>query len=109
MSNNKITKGNKANSEGEAFYIISIAASRSHMHPQTLRQYDRLGIVSPTRTPGQGRRYSSEDIGLLLIVQALVNEGINLAGVKQILELKKKIIKIEDELRWHKRELKKRS
>lgn len=108
MSKNNNDNDNETNQE-EVFYIISIASRLSNMHPQTLRQYDRLGIVSPTRASGQGRRYSSQDIESLLIVQTLVNEGINLAGVKQILELKKRIIKIEDELRWHKRELKKRS
>ena len=74
-------------SEAEVFYIISVASKLSGMHPQTLRQYDRLGLVSPSRASGRGRRYSSEDIELLLMVQALVNDGINLAGVKKIMEL----------------------
>ena len=69
-------------------YVISVAATLAGMHPQTLRQYDRLGLVSPDRTPGRGRRYSTRDIELLRQVQRLSqDEGINLAGVKRILEL----------------------
>ena len=77
----------KESSDEEVFYIISVASRLSGMHPQTLRQYDRLGLVSPSRASGRGRRYSSEDIELLLMIQALVNDGINLAGVKKIMEL----------------------
>src|SRR4051794_34203449 len=68
-------------------YVISIAAQLSGLHPQTLRQYDRLGIVSPGRSSGRGRRYSTRDIAALREVQRLTNEGVNLAGVKRILEL----------------------
>src|SRR3954465_2467077 len=69
-------------------YVISVAATLAGMHPQTLRQYDRLGLVSPGRTPGRGRRYSARDIEMLRQVQRLSqDEGINLAGVKRILEL----------------------
>ncbi|NHC15765.1 heat shock protein transcriptional repressor HspR [Motilibacter deserti] len=68
-------------------YVISIAAQLSGLHPQTLRQYDRLGIVSPGRSTGRGRRYSARDIAALREVQKLTNEGINLAGVKRIIEL----------------------
>src|SRR3954462_5079708 len=69
-------------------YVISVAATLAGMHPQTLRQYDRLGLVSPGRTPGRGRRYSARNIELLRQVQRLSqDEGINLAGVKRILEL----------------------
>src|SRR4051812_27002319 len=68
--------------------VISVAATLAGMHPQTLRQYDRLGLVSPGRTPGRGRRYSARDIEMLRQVQRLSqDEGINLAGVKRILEL----------------------
>jgi MerR family transcriptional regulator/heat shock protein HspR len=70
-----------------AVYVISIAAEISGMHAQTLRQYDRLGLVSPDRAIGRGRRYSLRDIAMLREVQRLVNEGINLAGIKKILEL----------------------
>jgi MerR family transcriptional regulator, heat shock protein HspR len=69
-------------------YVISVAAELAGMHPQTLRQYDRLGIVSPGRTSGRGRRYSMRDVQTLREVQRLSQEeGINLAGIKRILEL----------------------
>ncbi len=68
-------------------YVISVAAQLSGMHPQTLRQYDRLGLVSPGRSGGRGRRYSLRDIAALREVQRLTADGVNLAGVKRILEL----------------------
>ena len=69
-------------------FVISVAATLAGMHPQTLRQYDRLGIVSPGRAAGRGRRYSARDISLLREVQRLSHdEGVNLAGIKRILEL----------------------
>ncbi len=70
-----------------ALYVISVAAELSGLHPQTLRQYDRLGLVSPNRTEGRNRRYSLRDIASLRMVQRLVGEGINHAGVKRIIEL----------------------
>ncbi len=69
-------------------YVISIAAELAGMHAQTLRQYDRLGLVTPGRTAGGGRRYSARDISLLREVQRLSqDEGVNLAGIKRIIEL----------------------
>jgi MerR family transcriptional regulator/heat shock protein HspR len=68
-------------------YVISVAAELSGLHPQTLRQYDRLGLVSPNRTEGRNRRYSLRDIASLRTVQRLVGEGINHAGIKRIIEL----------------------
>src|SRR5881397_82248 len=71
-----------------AVFVISVAAELAGMHPQTLRQYDRLGLVSPDRTAGRGRRYSARDVALLREVQRLSQEeGVNLAGIKRILEL----------------------
>ena len=70
-----------------AVFVISVAAEISGLHPQTLRQYDRLGLVSPNRTKGRNRRYSLRDIALLRAVQRLVGEGINHAGIKRIIEL----------------------
>jgi len=67
--------------------VISVAAELSGLHPQTLRQYDRLGLVSPSRTSGRNRRYSLRDIASLRMVQRLVGEGINHVGVKRIIEL----------------------
>ena len=69
-------------------FVISVAAQLAGMHPQTLRQYDRLGLVSPGRTSGRGRRYSARDVAMLREVQRLSQEeGVNLAGIKRILEL----------------------
>ena len=71
----------------KGLYVISVAAELSGLHPQTLRQYDRLGLVSPSRTEGRNRRYSLRDIASLRVVQRLVGEGINHAGIKRIIEL----------------------
>jgi MerR family transcriptional regulator/heat shock protein HspR len=69
-------------------YVISVAAELSGLHPQTLRAYDRLGLVSPGRSSGRGRRYSLRDVLLLREVQRLSQQdGVNLSGIKQILEL----------------------
>ena len=70
-----------------AVYVISVAAELSGLHPQTLRQYDRLGLVSPGRTEGRNRRYSLRDIALLRSVTKMVSEGINHVGIKRIIEL----------------------
>ena len=78
---------NDEHSDDEAVYVISIASQLSGMHPQTLRQYDRMGLVSPGRASGRGRRYSLRDIASLRNIQRLVGEGINLAGIKRIIEL----------------------
>jgi MerR family transcriptional regulator/heat shock protein HspR len=80
-------------------YVISVAAQLSGLHPQTLRQYDRLGLVSPGRTAGRGRLYSTRDIVLLREVQRLSQEeGINLAGIKRILELETETLQLRDEV-----------
>ena len=71
----------------KGLYVISVAAELSGLHPQTLRQYDRLGLVSPDRTSGRNRRYSLRDIALLRSVTKLVEEGINHVGIKRIIEL----------------------
>ncbi|MEU9339070.1 helix-turn-helix domain-containing protein [Streptomyces sp. NPDC048290] len=77
-------------------YVISVAAQLSGLHPQTLRQYDRMGLVSPDRTPGRGRRYSVRDIELLRQVQQLSqDEGINLAGIKRIIELENHVAALQ--------------
>ncbi|OBG20986.1 heat shock protein transcriptional repressor HspR [Mycobacterium sp. 852002-51057_SCH5723018] len=69
-------------------FLISVAAELAGMHAQTLRTYDRLGLVSPRRTSGGGRRYSQHDVELLREVQRLSqDEGVNLAGIKRIIEL----------------------
>ena len=78
---------NEVPADDAAVYVISVAAEISGLHPQTLRQYDKLGLVSPSRTEGRNRRYSLRDIALLRAVQKLVGEGINNAGIKRIIEL----------------------
>ncbi len=69
-------------------YVISVAARLADMHPQTLRKYDREGLVSPSRTDGQRRLYSEEDVARLKVIRTLAeNKGLNLAGVNLVLEL----------------------
>jgi MerR family transcriptional regulator/heat shock protein HspR len=78
--------------EDAPVFVISVAAQLAGMHPQTLRQYDRLGLVNPDRTPGGGRRYSARDVALLREVQRLSQEdGVNLAGIKRIIELEQQV------------------
>jgi len=80
--------------EDEGIYVISVASQLSGLHPQTLRQYDRLGLVSPNRTVGKNRRYSLLDIVKLRNVQRLVGEGINLAGIARIIQLEEAVAKM---------------
>jgi MerR family transcriptional regulator/heat shock protein HspR len=75
-----------------ALYVISVAAELAGVHPQTLRIYERKGLLAPARTSGRSRRYSEHDISLLRRIQELTNDGISLAGVQRVLAL-------EDELR----------
>ena len=73
-------------------FVISVAATLAGMHAQTLRQYDRLGLVRPGRTAGGGRRYSPRDVALLREVQRLSQEdGVNLAGIKRIIDLESRV------------------
>ena len=82
----------------KAMYVISVAAELSGMHAQTLRTYDRMGLVSPARTRGGGRRYSDRDIELLRKIQALSqDDGVNLAGIKSIIELTEERDRLEAE------------
>src|SRR5690348_14791089 len=78
--------------EDAPVFVISVAAELAGMHAQTLRQYDRLGLVSPGRTSGGGRRYSPRDVALLREVQRLSQEdGVNLAGIKRIIDLESQV------------------
>ena len=78
--------------EDAPVFVISVAAELAGMHAQTLRQYDRLGLVSPGRTQGGGRRYSPRDVALLREVQRLSQEdGVNLAGIKRIIDLESRV------------------
>ena len=81
-----------------AVYVISVAAELAGVHAQTLRIYERKGLVEPARTPGGSRRYSEIDIALLLRIQELTNEGLNLAGVKRVLALEHRLAQLESEM-----------
>ena len=74
-------------SRDRALYIISVAAELAGVHPQTLRIYERKGLIEPSRTEGRSRRYSDRDIVLLQRIQELTNEGVSLAGVRKVLDL----------------------
>ena len=95
--------------ENQEYFVISVAAELTGMHAQTLRTYDRLGLVTPMRTKGGGRRYSRRDITMLRRIQHLSQEeGVNLAGIKTIIELSEQIEELQDELetqRGHNEEL----
>lgn len=83
----------------EEYYVISVAAELTGMHAQTLRTYDRIGLVTPMRTSGGGRRYSRRDISMLRRIQQLSQEdGVNLAGIKTIIELTEHIDELQEEL-----------
>jgi MerR family transcriptional regulator/heat shock protein HspR len=73
--------------DGRALYVISVAAELAGVHPQTLRIYERKGLLAPARTSGRSRRYSERDIALLRRIQELTNDGVSLAGVQRILAL----------------------
>ena len=79
----------------QPIFVISVAAELADMHPQTLRQYDRLGIVKPSRAPGKSRRYSQRDVNMLREVQRLSQEGVSLEGIKRILELENQVAALQ--------------
>ena len=88
MSRVPMSASRKDSAEQAPTFLISVAAELAGMHAQTLRTYDRLGLVTPQRTSGGGRRYSQRDVDLLREVQRLSqDEGVNLAGIKRIIEL----------------------
>ncbi|CCM62940.1 MULTISPECIES: heat shock protein transcriptional repressor HspR [Candidatus Microthrix] len=78
--------------QNRAVYVISVAAELAGVHPQTLRIYERKGLVDPARTGGGSRRYSQSDIDLLRRIQELTNEGLNLMGVQRVLELETELM-----------------
>ncbi|WP_026556100.1 heat shock protein transcriptional repressor HspR [Arthrobacter sp. 35W] len=80
-------------------FVISAAAELAEMHPQTLRQYDRLGIVKPSRLPGRSRRYSQHDVDMLREVQRLSQEGVSLEGIKRIMELQNQVEALRSRVR----------
>jgi MerR family transcriptional regulator/heat shock protein HspR len=88
-----------------AVFVISVAAELAGMHPQTLRIYERKGLLEPARTPGGTRRYSQEDIERLQLIQELTSQGLNLEGVRRVLALqeenrtlKRKVDRLRDKL-----------
>ena len=81
-----------------AVYVISVAADLAGVHPQTLRIYERKGLVDPARTGGGSRRYSEDDIERLRRIQDLTTDGLNLAGVKKVIELEDEVRRLEGEL-----------
>ena len=82
----------------QAVYVISVAAELAGVHPQTLRIYERKGLVTPARTGGGSRRYSQADIDHLQRIQELTNDGLSLAGVQRVLELEVRVRELEAEL-----------
>jgi MerR family transcriptional regulator/heat shock protein HspR len=105
-----------ADDRERALYIISVAAELAGVHAQTLRIYERKGLIEPARTQGGSRRYSDRDIQLLQRIQELTNEGVSLTGVRKILELEDELAtaldrielleaKLEELQREHRREL----
>lgn len=85
--------------ENAQVFVISVAAELAGMHPQTLRQYDRLGLVSPQRTPGKSRRYSMRDIEQLQEVSRLGAEGVSLEGIRRILQLEDHVRQLSQRVR----------
>jgi MerR family transcriptional regulator, heat shock protein HspR len=95
-----------------AVFVISVAAELAGMHPQTLRIYERKGLLEPARTPGGTRRYSQEDIERLQLIQELTSQGLNLEGVRRVLalqeenrHLKRKVDKLRDRLDYMEEEI----
>ena len=85
--------------ENTPLFVISVAAELALMHPQTLRQYDRLGLVSPRRTLGQSRRYTMRNVAQLRQIAALSAEGVSLEGIKRILELENNNAELKQRVR----------
>ena len=81
-----------------AVFVISVAAELAGMHPQTLRIYERKGLIDPYRTPGGTRRYSQEDIDRLNEIQTLTDQGLNLEGVKQVMAYRDQVERLEQRL-----------
>src|SRR3989337_1380859 len=84
--------------EERAVYIIAVAAELAGVHPQTLRIYERRGLIAPYRTPGGTRRYSAEDLERLGLIQELTDAGVNLEGVRQILQLRQEVDRLQHQV-----------
>lgn len=83
----------------QPLFVISVAAELADMHPQTLRQYDRLGLVTPSRLPGRARRYSQRDVERLRQIQDLSHQGVSLEGIKRILQLENQVDALQSRVR----------
>jgi MerR family transcriptional regulator/heat shock protein HspR len=95
----RVAVSGRRNKDDARTFLISVAAELAGMHAQTLRTYDRLGLVSPQRSSGGGRRYSDRDVDLLREVQRLSqDEGVNLAGIKRIIELTNQVEALQSRL-----------
>ncbi|SCX04128.1 heat shock protein transcriptional repressor HspR [Candidatus Aquiluna sp. UB-MaderosW2red] len=92
-------------SETTPLFVISVAAELAQMHPQTLRQYDRLGLVCPTRTEGKSRRYTMRDVARLREIARLSQEGVSLEGIRRVLELVNENSELNQRVRDLEREL----
>jgi len=86
------------NDANRAVYVISVAAELTGVHPQTLRVYERKGLLDPSRTRGGSRRFSEEDLDRLRHIQSLTNAGLNLEGVKRVMELEDEVARLREEL-----------
>jgi MerR family transcriptional regulator/heat shock protein HspR len=91
--------------ENTPLFVISVAAELTNMHPQTLRQYDRMGLVSPTRTQGQSRRYTMQDVAKLREISRLSAEGVSLEGIRRVLNLVDENLDLKARVRDLEREL----
>jgi MerR family transcriptional regulator/heat shock protein HspR len=88
-----------------AVYVISVAAELAGMHPQTLRIYERRGLLQPARTSGGNRRYSDEDIARLRRIAELASHGMNLEGIRHVMSLEEEVIRLRNEVEELKSEL----
>lgn len=91
--------------ENTPLFVISVAAELSNLHPQTLRQYDRMGLVSPTRTQGQSRRYTMQDVAKLREISRLSAEGVSLEGIRRVMNLVDENLELKARVRDLEREL----
>lgn len=86
-----MARGRRTAGPDAAVYVISVAAELSGLHPQTLRSYERMGLITPGRTSGGGRRYSERDVDLLRLIAELTSTGVGVEGVRRILELEHQV------------------
>ena len=98
------TADGRSRTEKRAVYVISVAAELTGVHPQTLRVYERKGLLDPSRTRGGSRRFSDEDLERLRHIQSLTNAGLNLEGVRRVMELEAEVATLRKEVAATKKE-----